>query len=237
MSTGRKYTLSYSARLYFFWRPISRHILNNLTKSIARYALREKVPSCTRLIDRQINIELARILMRSGLMGLELSVVNGLDTDEFVAVFADISEHSPWVARMAEKKRPYRTRAAMIDGFEQVIRTAAPDRQLALLLAHPDLAGRAAKAGELTEDSNCEQRGAGLDTLNEEELARFSSLNSKYRERFGFPFIFAVKGADKHDILDAFEHRLGNPVSAELETALAQVGRIFRFRIEDRVRE
>lgn len=170
-------------------------------------------------------------------MGLELSVVNGLDTDQFVAVFADISEHSPWVARMAEKKRPYRTRAAMIDGFEQVIRTAAPDRQLALLRAHPDLAGRAAKAGELTEDSNREQKGAGLDTLNEEELARFSSLNSKYRERFGFPFIFAVKGADKHDILDAFEHRLGNAASEELETALVQVARIFRSRIEDRVRE
>ena len=138
---------------------------------------------------------------------------------------------------LGREKRPYRTREKMVDVFEQVIRTAAADRQLALLLAHPDLAGRAAKAGELTEDSNREQKGAGLDTLSEEELARFSSLNSTYRERFGFPFIFAVKGADKHDILDAFEHRLGNSVSAELETALAQVGRIFRFRIEHRVRE
>ncbi len=169
------------------------------------------------------------------LMRFELSVVNVMSTDEFVAVFADVSEHSPWVARTAEEKRPYLTRDAMIDAFEQAMRAAPSDRQLGLLLAHPDLAGRAAMAGELTEDSSREQQGAGLDTLSEEEFTRFSSLNSRYRERFRFPFIFAVKGADKHDILDAFERRLGNSVQAELETALAQVADIFRFRIEDRV--
>ncbi len=106
---------------------------------------------------------------------------------------------------------------------------------MGLLVAHPDLAGRAALAGDLTEDSSREQKGAGLDTLSEEEFARFTALNTRYREQFGFPFILAVKGADKHDILAAFERRLGNSEQVERETALAQVSRIFRFRIEDRV--
>ena len=88
---------------------------------------------------------------------------------------------------------------------------------------------------KLTDDSTKEQAGAGLNTLSAEEFARFTDFNSRYRERFGFPFIFAVKGATKHMILDSFAARVGNGREAEFETALAQVCRIFRFRIEDRV--
>ena len=103
--------------------------------------------------------------------------------------------------------------------------------QLALIRAHPDLATKA----KLTDDSTKEQAGAGLNTLSAEEFARFTSLNNRYRQRFGFPFIFAVKGATKHMILDSFEQRVENEPEAEFAMGLQQVCRIFRFRIEDRV--
>ncbi len=103
--------------------------------------------------------------------------------------------------------------------------------QLALIRAHPDLATRA----KLTADSTREQAGAGLDTLSEAEFARFTELNDAYKARFGFPFIFAVKGASKHQILASFEERVGATKDAEFDMALTQVCRIFRFRIEDKV--
>ena len=115
--------------------------------------------------------------------------------------------------------------------FETAVRAANNDAQLALLRAHPDLATKA----KLTDDSTKEQAGAGLNTLTAEEFARFTDLNTRYKQRFGFPFIFAVKGATKHMILDSFEARVGNDARAEFEMALQQVCRIFRFRIEDRV--
>ena len=115
--------------------------------------------------------------------------------------------------------------------FEIAIRAANHDSQLALVRAHPDLATRA----KLTDDSNREQAGAGLNTLTADEFARFTDLNTRYRKRFDFPFIFAVKGATKHMILDSFEARVNNDPAVEFETALQQVCRIFRFRLEDRV--
>jgi 2-oxo-4-hydroxy-4-carboxy-5-ureidoimidazoline decarboxylase len=111
------------------------------------------------------------------------------------------------------------------------VRAANHQAQLALICAHPDLATRA----RLTEDSSREQQGAGLDCLLEEEFIRFTAFNETYKSRCGFPFIFAVKGANKHMILDSFAERVERPVDEEFQTALAQVCRIFRFRIEDRV--
>jgi 2-oxo-4-hydroxy-4-carboxy-5-ureidoimidazoline decarboxylase len=111
------------------------------------------------------------------------------------------------------------------------LKSANPDAQRALIGAHPDLA---TKAG-LTADSSREQAGAGLDALSEEEFARFTKLNSAYKDRFGFPFIFAVKGATKQMVLAAFEERVSHSPEAEFATAIAQICRIFRFRIEDRV--
>ena len=115
------------------------------------------------------------------------------------------------------------------------MRAASRERQLALLHAHPDLAGRATVAGHIAEESRREQAGAGLDRLTAGEFAWFQDLNARYRERFGFPFIHAVKGATKDAILAAFETRIDNDAEAERATALASVERIFRFRIEDRV--
>ncbi|ADZ70681.1 2-oxo-4-hydroxy-4-carboxy-5-ureidoimidazoline decarboxylase [Polymorphum gilvum] len=162
--------------------------------------------------------------------------INRWGRDRFVAAFGDVAEHSPWVAERTFDAAPFADREALIAAFEAAMRAAPKDTQLALIRAHPDLAGKAAIAGDLAEDSRKEQAGAGLDRLTVEEFARFTRLNDAYRARFGFPFIFAVKGADKHMILDAFERRIGNAGAAEFETALAQIARIFRFRLEDRVR-
>ena len=166
--------------------------------------------------------------------------VNVLDAAPFIARFGDVAEHSPWVAEVAARARPFAHREALIAAFVGAVRAAAPDAQLALLRAHPDLADRAAVAGDgaaggIAEESRREQAGAGLDRLTAAELARFGDLNTRYRERFGFPFIFAVKGATKEAILAAFEERLDHPVALERALTLANVERILRFRLEDRV--
>jgi 2-oxo-4-hydroxy-4-carboxy-5-ureidoimidazoline decarboxylase len=166
---------------------------------------------------------------------ISLAAANAMPAADFVAAFGDVAEHSPWVAEKAAARRPYADRAAMIAAFQDAIGEAGADAQRALLDAHPDLAGRAAIAGGLTDDSRREQAGAGLDRLTAEEFARFTVLNTAYRETFGIPFIFAVRGADKFRILAAFEERLGNAADVEFATALQQVCRIVSFRLEDRV--
>jgi len=173
--------------------------------------------------------------MRNRTPALTVDEINALPLADFIARFGDVAEHSPWVAESAGRRRPFADREAMIAAFGQALAAAAPDRQLALIRAHPDLAGKAAIAGDLTDDSAREQAGAGLASLTADEFARFARLNEAYRTRFGFPFIFAVKGAGKEQILAAFETRLAHAPEAEFATALEQVMRIFRFRIEDRV--
>ena len=162
---------------------------------------------------------------------MSISDVNAMSPKAFIAAFGDVAEHSPWVAREADAARPFANREALVMHFEAAIRAANHDAQLALIRAHPDLATKA----KLTEDSSKEQAGAGLNRLTADEFARFTSLNTAYKQRFGFPFIFAVKGATKHMILGSFEARVGNDLAVEFETALSQVCRIVRFRIEDRV--
>jgi 2-oxo-4-hydroxy-4-carboxy-5-ureidoimidazoline decarboxylase len=162
---------------------------------------------------------------------ITLAAVNALTPAAFIEAFGDVAEHSPWVAREAATYRPFASRSAMVEAFELALRSANREAQLALLRAHPDLATRA----RLTADSTREQQGAGLDTLDQPELARFTALNEAYRQRFAFPFIFAVRGATKHMILEGFERRLGNSPDEEFATALEQVTRIFRFRLVDRV--
>jgi 2-oxo-4-hydroxy-4-carboxy-5-ureidoimidazoline decarboxylase len=165
-----------------------------------------------------------------------LDAVNAMDMPAFGAAFGDVAEHSPWVAERAAAARPFASRAAMIEAFGDEVREAAPGEKLALLRAHPDLAGRAAIAGEIAEDSRREQSGAGLDSLTPEEFSRFTELNDAYRAKFGFPFILAVKGADKTTILESFAARVDRDPAAELAMAISQVARIIAFRIEDRVK-
>ena len=162
---------------------------------------------------------------------INLAEVNAMDMRSFAMAFGDVAEHSPWIAKAAAAMRPYVTCEAMIAAFEQALRAASPEMQLMLIRAHPDLAGRV----KLTNDSEREQQGAGLDTLSADEFTRFTALNDAYKARFGFPFIFAVKGATKHQILESFEKRIHNSHDDEFAMALTQVMRIFRFRLEDRV--
>ncbi|HEY7766063.1 MAG TPA: 2-oxo-4-hydroxy-4-carboxy-5-ureidoimidazoline decarboxylase [Aestuariivirgaceae bacterium] len=163
---------------------------------------------------------------------LSLAEVNAMARQDFIARFGGIAEHSPWVAEAAAGMRPFHDMAAVVSAFETAVRAAPRARRLELLRAHPDLAGR---AKEITQASRREQQGAGLDTLTAEEFARFTSLNRRYRSAFGFPFIFAVRGATKHQILESFERRIENSPDAEFKTALDNVCAILRFRLEDRV--
>jgi 2-oxo-4-hydroxy-4-carboxy-5-ureidoimidazoline decarboxylase len=162
---------------------------------------------------------------------MTLAEVNAMAAAAFVARFGDVAEHSSWVAERAERQRPFDTVDAMTAAFQAAIREASEAERLRLIRAHPDLAGRAGMA----EGSRKEQAGAGLDRLSADEFARFTDLNSSYRERFGIPFILAVKGATRHQILDSFAARLGNDRDTELATALDQVCRIVGFRLAERV--
>ena len=162
---------------------------------------------------------------------MNIADVNAMSPKAFIEAFGDVAEHSPWVAREVESARPFASREHLVQRFESAIRGANRDAQLALVRAHPDLATKA----KLTDDSTKEQAGAGLNTLTAEEFTRFTDLNDRYKQRFGFPFIFAVKGATKHMILESFRARVDNNPEEEFETALRQVCRIFRFRLEDRV--
>ncbi len=166
---------------------------------------------------------------------MDIDTVNSMSKPQFVATFGDIAEHSPWVAEEAFASGPFADLEALIAAFENAMQGAPKDAQLALIRAHPDLAGKAALAGELAKNSRNEQAGAGLDTLTQLEFERFTRLNNRYRDTFGFPFIFAVKGSTKFMILDAFEQRIDNSLEVEFETAVLQVTRIFRFRLESLV--
>jgi 2-oxo-4-hydroxy-4-carboxy-5-ureidoimidazoline decarboxylase len=166
---------------------------------------------------------------------ISLAEVNAMEPAAFIERFGDVAEHAPWVAEQAAERRPFAGRAAMIAAFQRAIREAGQPEQLRLIRAHPDLAGHAAMAGELTEESRSEQANAGLDRLSPDEFARFSELNARYRATFGIPFIFAVKGATKHQILAGFAERLGNDTSTEQANALEEVCRIVGLRIAERV--
>lgn len=156
---------------------------------------------------------------------------------EFIDRFGGVFEHSPFIAERAydddlvrgENLNVERVHAALV----AVFRVASEEERLGVLRAHPDLAGKLAIAGELTEDSKKEQAGAGLDRLSAEEHARFTQLNDAYTQKFGFPFIIAVKGLTKDDILAAFEKRVGNSREEEFTTACEQVERIALLRLEN----
>ena len=163
---------------------------------------------------------------------MTLDGINGFDKGTFVAAFGDVFEHSPWVAERAYARAPFASGDDLHDAMCQAMRAAGTAEQLALIRAHPQLAGKAAIRGELTEASNREQRGAGLDQCSPEEFADLTALNTAYDEKFGFPFIIAVKGLTKDDILAAFETRIANARDQEFDTACQQVEKIARLRLE-----
>ena len=164
---------------------------------------------------------------------VSLNHLNTCAETEFVDHLGAIFEHSPWVAEKVASLRPFASVEALHAAMVAAIDAAGDTPQLALIRAHPDLAGKAALAGELTRESTSEQSGAGLDRLTADEYARFHKLNDAYKERYGFPFILAVRGHDKHSILASFEERLKNTPVAEKSEALAQIARIGDFRLND----
>jgi 2-oxo-4-hydroxy-4-carboxy-5-ureidoimidazoline decarboxylase len=158
--------------------------------------------------------------------------LNGLPAARFRAVLSGIFEHSPWVPEAVQSLRPFAGPAELHDAMVAAVRQASPERKLALLRAHPDLAGKEAQDGALTEASTGEQKSAGLDRLSRAEMETIGRNNDAYRSRFGFPFIICVRNHDKAGIFAAFERRLNNTAPAELETALQEVYEIARLRLE-----
>src|SRR5215471_17851451 len=166
---------------------------------------------------------------------MALASLNAADEAGFMAALGDVHEHAPWVAQAALKQRPFATLAALHAAMMEAVRAAPPEQQLALIKGHPDLAGKAARAGTMTVDSKAEQASAGLDRLAEAEFAQFHRLNDAYREKFGMPFIICVRRHSKDSILQQFERRLQNTMSAGTETALGEIFRIAALRLDQRI--
>jgi 2-oxo-4-hydroxy-4-carboxy-5-ureidoimidazoline decarboxylase len=163
---------------------------------------------------------------------MRLAQANALAPADFVARFGGVFEHSPWVAEAVVSQRPFASIDALHDAMCAAVAAAGESAQFKLLRAHPELAGRAAIAGELTEDSAREQDAAGLRSCSALEYSALQHLNASYRQRFGFPFIVAVRGLDRAMILAQLDTRLQHAPGEEFAEALRQVERIARLRLE-----
>lgn len=163
---------------------------------------------------------------------MTLAEVNALDRDAFVAALDGVFERSPWVAAAVWPRRPFASVAALHAAMAAAMFEAPADAQLALIHAHPELAGRQAMGGELTAESQSEQSGAGLTQCSAEELARLQALNRAYSHKFGFPFVIAVKGTNRSAIIARFAERLQRDRDLEYGEALAQIASIARLRLD-----
>ena len=162
--------------------------------------------------------------------------LNTMGRADFVATLSGIFEHSPWVAHAAHGSRPFESLEALHAAMVAVVQAAPLEKRLGLLRAHPELAARSERKADLTAESTAEQASAGLDTLDADAGARLSAANRLYRQRFGFPFIIAVRGQrDRAAILRALEARTANGEAEEIETALNEVAKIAWFRLSDLV--
>jgi 2-oxo-4-hydroxy-4-carboxy-5-ureidoimidazoline decarboxylase len=157
--------------------------------------------------------------------------LNRMDLRPFVANLGTIYEHSPWIAEAAWRERPFASVESLAAAMSRVVAESAADRQLALIREHPELAGRAMARAELTADSANEQSSAGLTQCTPTELAQLAALNTRYRERFGFPFVLAVKGYDRVAIIAELARRLNNDRAAEFAESLRQIDKIARLRL------
>lgn len=156
-----------------------------------------------------------------------------MDSHDFIARYAGVYEHSPWVAEhVAVFAADVDDKDRLAELLADCVDNADTERQLKLIRAHPDLAGKLQVAGELTAESTEEQASAGLDQCSKLEYERFQALNEAYKEKFGFPFVMAVRKSNRSEILDAFGARLQNDYDAEFETALTEIHKIARLRID-----
>lgn len=162
-----------------------------------------------------------------------LADINALDRAAFTAALGHLFEHSPWVAEQTWAKRPFASAGALHAELCATLRAAPPERQLTLIRAHPDLAGRLARQRKLTAESAREQAGAGLDQLTDAELAEFTRLNETYRAKFGFPFVICARLNAKAAILTAMQIRGGHAPDTEFATALGEIEKIAWLRLND----
>ena len=167
---------------------------------------------------------------------MTLASLNAADRAAFVAALGHLFEHSPWVAEETWPQRPFVSREALHATLCATMCGAARERQLALIRAHPDLAGRLAQQKKLTAESTREQASAGLDQLTDAELAVFTTQNRAYKEKFGFPFIICARLNAKSAILTAMEKRVEHPPEVEFATALGEIEKIAWLRLQDAVK-
>jgi OHCU decarboxylase len=168
---------------------------------------------------------------------MTIAELNAAGRPSFVAAVGFAFEESPWIAELAWERRPFAGLDALLACMTAIVAESPLERRVALIAAHPDLAGRVAREGRLTPSSTSEQASAGLDRLTPDELARFDTLNVAYRVRFEFPFVVCVREQTKDSILEALERRARNERAAEIQTALGEIGKIARLRLNGVIAE
>jgi 2-oxo-4-hydroxy-4-carboxy-5-ureidoimidazoline decarboxylase len=168
-------------------------------------------------------------------MTVSLADLNRMTPPNFAAAIGETFELAPWVADAVWPKRPFASVTALHEAMIGLVRAAPRARQLEFLRGHPDLAGKAARAGAITDDSRGEQSSVGLDSLGEEDFARFHRLNDAYKAKFGFPFIICVRRHTRDSILAQFERRLGHDTATEFAAAVQEIFYITRLRVAAKV--
>lgn len=168
---------------------------------------------------------------------LTIVELNSLSREEFVRLVSPVFEQSPWIAEHAFASQPFVDRNQLLQVLTETVREAGEQKQLALIRAHPDLVGKLALAGALTKESTHEQASAGLDKLSAEEIALFQRQNAAYKEKFGFPFVICARLNKKEAILRGFEARLVNGREQEIKTALEEIFKIAKLRLQDLISE
>lgn len=164
-----------------------------------------------------------------------LTELNTLSQQAFIACLSDIYEHSSWVAECVSSQHPFPDVASLANAMQACVQSADRPAQLKLIRAHPELAGKLAIKGDLTSASLSEQATAGLNDCTPKEFTRLVELNRTYQAKFDFPFIVAVRGMRRADIIAAMEKRVMNTLEQEISTALNEIGRIANFRLNDRL--
>jgi OHCU decarboxylase len=159
--------------------------------------------------------------------------IDELDRDAFVERFGPLFEHSPWIAEEAWSDRPFADADELFEALQSAMWSAPRERQLELIRAHPDLAGKAAIAGTLTDSSRREQASAGLDRLTPDEYEAFTRTNTAYRERFGFPFVVCVREHTKESLLRVAAERLEHTRDEEVRVALGEIAKIAQLRLQE----
>jgi OHCU decarboxylase len=166
---------------------------------------------------------------------IALDALNRLTPENFTSALTGIFEHSPWIAQRAAARRPFDSRCQLLETLRTVVQQASVEEQLALIQAHPRLGARGRVRTQLTASSAQEQQRAGLDACSEAQFAQLQLINTSYEQRFGFPFILAVRGHGPESIIDQMQRRVGHERAEEIRAALHEIGLIAEYRLYDAV--